>query len=195
MSDHAGLVLYRKFGESVVIDNHITLTPTYLLASFKVGKQVFELTPIQDYNNLENTIPVSDGWFWVLDGTGWRGDYVTLKLRSSIQLGNAEFEGSGIEMLCYVGQAVDYPNAMSIMPMPQLISPCCVVELICQDTDQSVELTLVQGVPQEVFFSGLRATVILDSFRGSYGPCLRIIAPPQHSIVRSELLERKRGNS
>jgi hypothetical protein len=192
MSDNAGLVLYRKFGESVVIDNHITLTPTYLLASFKVGKQVYDIAPIQEWNNLENAIPVSDGWFWVLDGKGWREDYVTLKLKSSIQLGNAEFEGSGIEMLCYVGQPVDYPNAMSIMPMPQLIAPCCVVELVCQDTDQNIELTLVQGVPQEVFFAGLKAKVILDSFRGSYGPVLRIVAPPQHSIVRSELLERKR---
>jgi len=193
MSDYSGLTLYRKFGESVVIDSHIMLTPTYLLATFQVGKQTFELTPIQEWPNLENTIPVSDGWFWALDGRRWKEDHICLKLMSSIQLGNAEFDGSGVEIIMAVGQTVDYPNAMSIMPMPQLISPCCVVELYCQDTDQSIELTLQKGVPEEVYFSGLKAKVILDSFRGSFGPVLRIIAPPQHSIVRQELLNRRNG--
>lgn len=192
MTDTSGLVLYRKFGESVIIDSHITLTPVYLLASLQVGKQEFELTPIQEYNNLENAIPVDGGWFWVLDGKGWKENYITLRLRSAIQLGNADFDSCGVEMTLSTERQADYPNAMSIMPMPQLIAQCCVIELYCQDTDQSLELTLEKGVPEEVYFSGLKAKVILDSFRGSYGPVLRIIAPPSHSIVRSELLERGR---
>ena len=191
MSDNAGLVLYRKFGESVVIDSHIVLTPIYFMSILEVNGTRYELTAIQDWPNLDNAIQVEAGWVWCLDGRGWTEKNATLLLRSVIDIGTTEFDKSGIDLVLNVGDKVDYPHVLSLIPIPNLISQCCVVELKCQDTDQQTELLLEKDVSQEIFFSGLKAKITLDGFRGSFGPVLRVVAPPKHSIVRAELLDRR----
>lgn len=191
MTENAGLVLYRKFGESVVIDSHIVMTPIYFMSILEVGTSKYELCPIQDWNNLENTIQVEAGWVWCLDGRGWTEKNATLLLRSVIDIGNADFDKSGIELVLNVNEKVDYPHVLSLIPIPNLVSQCCVVELKCGDTGQETELLLEKDVPQDIFFSGLKAKITLDGFRGSFGPVLRVVAPPKHSIVRAELLDRR----
>jgi hypothetical protein len=65
-----------------------------------------------------------------------------------------------------------------------------VFALYDQADGQELELVLPVGVPQEVFFGGLKAVLTVDNFRGSHGVAFRVAAGLQHQILRSELLKK-----
>ena len=192
-STNKGLLLYRKFNESIIVDNHITIKPMFLLSIFEHDDIVYELSPIEEYNTLDNTISIEAGWKWCLTKDGWSQDSVILMMKSALDIGKEEYGASGIQLYSRMGEEPLVAHAATKLNIPKLVNQAAVIDFSSDESEQgSLSITLTLGEPQDIFYAGLKCSLVLESFRGSHGVTLRIVASQEHSILRSELVNKNR---
>lgn len=192
MATSKGLTLYRKFNESIVLDSHIVLTPHYIVSKFSVGENIYELQFIADWNNVSNTIRQDAGWGWVLTKDYFNDTQACLALKSMLDIADELYDDTGLFLILQANSGCNIPVSTNLIA-PKLISNSAFCLLYDEDTDQELELLLDFGVPQTIYFGGLKAEIINDGFRGTHGVALTINAGQEHSIVRQELINKKRG--
>lgn len=184
-----GLMLFRKFGQDVIIDDHITLKTSAYISTFKVGSKFIDLLPVESLPALSNWIPYDNGHGWVMPNGEWSEARQTLKLVSAIDLANKDFTKPKATMVTTLNEPQSIPEGLILANTPHIDHHSAVFDLD-SETGQHLELVCPVGKSVEFYFEGLKASITVEGFRLHSGVTFRLLAAAQHSILRSELIRR-----
>jgi sRNA-binding carbon storage regulator CsrA len=191
-----GLLLFRKFGERVVVGDSVVVAPEFPVTFFTMDGVVHSLSYILDDNDIENAI-IPQGtkdWCWVLGGESFREDSCTLHLVPVKSVGTVGVLDKATMKLSLVkGEEVVIPECFgkkvsfshnSVMVSMDIMDahnkPEASTEMYC-DVNSTMPILAPNGVKFEV---------TIESFRGVAGCSIRFNAEQDTSIMREELLTR-----
>ena len=189
-----GLLLFRKFGERVVVGDSVVVTPEFPVTCVIMDGVVNELSYILDENEIENAIipKGSKDWCWVLGAESFKEDSCTLHLVPVKAVGTlGVLDKTSMTLSLSRGAEVSIPECFgknvkfshnSVMVSMDIMSsnnkPEASTEIYC-DIGSTTPILAPNGVKFEV---------TIESVRSIAGCSMRFNAEQNTSIMREELL-------
>jgi hypothetical protein len=189
-----GLLLFRKFGERVVVGDSVIVTPELPLSTIIFDGVAKELSYILDENEIENVI-IPNGnseWCWVLGAGGYSTESCTLHLVPIKAVGTlGVLDKTTLTLHLAKGQEVVIPESfgkkVSFSHNHVMVS----MEITNNKTPEAsaeIDCYISSTVPV-VAPNGVRFEITVEAVRGVAGCSIRFNADQDTSIMREELLE------